>query len=202
MASAYERFEPGVVFHLDRASRENGTNVAGRRRPARSVWAHPPGMLHSRAHPRPAGDVDRQKINLSHNFGRRRPPAPSSIQREQRWCCHLALLVQSCIRHSSCQRAPRWFLSFGFELNASGSQTIVPPSPVSTTYFRSEDFALHRLTTLPCHFTLIVIFSLLCEASTAGWIMDIGEVLVARKTEKIEFIFHRKFVPKSCIHFN
>ena len=44
----------GRLSSVDPASRENEANVAGRRRPAGSIWAHPPGMLRSRAS-EPAG---------------------------------------------------------------------------------------------------------------------------------------------------
>ena len=48
-----------------------------------------------------------------------------------------------------CQRR---FLSFGFELNASGNQTIGPESLADTTYFHSEYYPLF----IDCYVQLVV----------------------------------------------
>ena len=152
LASTSERFVCGVVFHLDQASRENGVQSSPGDDGVRTT-----SMLAMCAFIQPecftpaciwsGCSVDSRKINLFHNFGGYRPPA---VQ-DQRLRATTMLSLASCIRHSTyCQRTPRWFLSFGFELNASFSWTIQPASPLYTTYFRSN-FPPELLTMLPCH---------------------------------------------------
>ena len=113
-----------------------------------SVCAHPPGMLRPKRPVRLSQTVDRRKINLTHNFGQRGPPAVYRTGEytdcQERWCCHWPLLVVLYTPFTYCQRAPRWFLSPGFELNASGSQTIAPASPVD-----GDLLSLEILSTIP-----------------------------------------------------